>query len=165
MGARIEELLWLRCKFRIQKIANLAAGIECEGIAGPAMRLQKPDETVLMRPDIPVGSVKQPEALVWGVSSEVAIRFHTGNQLCNGLIQLCSDGRITRACPFEGECIQVFANMLTNPRVASGALLEPGEEGSGVHRGKAALSIGCNSGAEPAGHLNVLRCKEVDSVG
>ena len=25
------------------------------------------------------------------------------------------------------------------------ALLEPGEEGTGVHRGKAALSIGCNS--------------------
>ena len=86
MGARIEELLWLRCKCPIQEVTNLAAGIDCQRITGPAMRLQKPDKAVLMRPDIPVGSVEQSKALVWGVGTEVAIRFHTGNQLCNGLI-------------------------------------------------------------------------------
>jgi hypothetical protein len=80
------------------------------------------------------------------------------------LIEFGSDGSVAGASPFEGERVQIFANMLTNPRVSPGALLKPCEEGSGVHWGKASLSIGCNSGAEPAGDLNVLRCKEVDSV-
>ena len=48
MRARIEKLLWLRRKFCIQQVTNLAAGIEGNGVSRPTVRLQKTNQTVFV---------------------------------------------------------------------------------------------------------------------
>ena len=140
-----------------EQIPRLAARLQRSLVAGVLVVGEQPDETVLVRPDIPVRLVVYTKAELRHIRAEIAVCLLGLDEFAGGVVELLAQLRVAGIDPRQRGRVHPFADVLADPGVRARLLPEARQKGLQVNRRQPAALVVQHAIAQPALQLHIGR--------
>ena len=142
-----------------QQVGHLAAAVERGAVSGVLIIRQQTDQVVLVRPDVPVGSLVETEPLFRDIGPEVAVGLLASDEVGRHAVELGLQSGVAGVRPGQGCRVQPLADVLADPGMAAGTLAIAGKQRLGIDCQQPVLLVGLDPRPQPAADVD-LRGRE-----